>query len=610
MNEIEITIQSILPAEEPQGRFHVKIDKDATVNDLLKQLCKEAHVPAKPDFSLKEKGRDLPRGSTLSKCDIVSGSVLHWTNEATYAKTCRCNTFWFLAFLSLVIGVAGIAALCSVWLKSHGSKIMDYAVVFDAGSTHTSMFVYKWNAAKYEGTAVARQIGETCKAKGEGIASFENNPSEAGASLIDCLKKAETLIPNSKYSDTPVYLGATAGMRLLKLRNPAAAEAILESVRSTFSLSKFKLLNKTTSVRIISGADEGTFSWVTSNYLTNAFDVDKPWVKGPIPRFLYTSAGALDLGGASTQITFIAEEGTVIPKGYSHNVKLYGEDYIVYTHSFLCYGVVQVVNTLYATLIKANPNASSIDHVCLPEGYNKTVSSRKVFSSPCVSGFVEILDKNYTFKGTGDEAACTKLLSDSLFNKTYCPYSHCSFNGVYQPPVTGPFFAFSTYFYVASFLNLTKNSAYCEFDEFEEAVTNFCNKTWKEILEIPASEKDREDYLMFYCLEAQYIKLLLHDNFNFTEEQWSSVAFVSKVSGSEVGWTLGFVLYESDSYAAEKESRPISLVAFALLMVLFCLFIIVALGLAFTARRVGLLIGFNYSKMESYDKESLDTSEN
>ena len=79
---------------------------------------------------------------------------------------------------------------------------------------------------------------------------------------------------------------------------------------------------------------------------------EMPWVKGPIPRFQYSSAGALDLGGASTQITFIPEEGTVIPEGYNHTVKLYGEDYNVYTHSFLCYGVVQMLNSIHAALIK------------------------------------------------------------------------------------------------------------------------------------------------------------------------------------------------------------------------------------------------------------------
>jgi Golgi nucleoside diphosphatase len=49
-----------------------------------------------------------------------------------------------------------------------------------------------------------------------GISSFAANPSQAGESLKDCLLKAEEVIPPSKHSSSPIYLGATAGMRLLE----------------------------------------------------------------------------------------------------------------------------------------------------------------------------------------------------------------------------------------------------------------------------------------------------------------------------------------------------------------------------------------------------------
>ncbi|RUS72025.1 hypothetical protein EGW08_020209 [Elysia chlorotica] len=600
MNEIEVTVQSILPPEEPQGRFSIRISKDATVEDLLKQLCKEARVPVKLQFALRSSGHNvLQRKDSLMKRNISDGSVLHWTTEDANRRSFKCNTFCFLAALSFFIGVGGIVTICVVRYERL-EPVMDYAIVFDAGSTHTSMFVYKWDAAKNKGTAVARQLGETCTAKGHGIGSFESNPSGAGASLMLCLKEAETLIPSEKYSNTPVYLGATAGMRLIKLKNPTAADAILVSVRDTFSVSKFKLIDGKTSVRIISGADEGLFSWVTSNYLSNAFNVEMPWVKGPIPRFQYSSAGALDLGGASTQITFIPEKGTVIPQGYGHKVKLYGEDYNVYTHSFLCYGVVQMFNSIHASLIKkATPSATTIEHVCLPKGYTMTKPTSKIFASPCVSG--SVTERNITFKGVGNQEECTALLSDTLFNKTSCPFSQCSFNGVYQPNVTGPFFAFSSYFYAAQFMNLTQNSAYFGYDEFKNATTNLCQKTWSELLEIPLADEEEKKNLMQYCVQAQYISLLLHNNFNFTEEHFNSINFVSEVLGSEVGWTLGFILNESDLYATNKNSPKISTVLFSLLMVLFILFILAAIGLAWTSYKVNHSSGAMYVKMNSYN---------
>lgn len=53
--------------------------------------------------------------------------------------------------------------------------------------------------------------------------------------------------------------------------------------------------------------------------------------------------GALDLGGASTQITFVPVNSTIEAPENSLQFRLYGEDYTVYTHSFLCYGKDQAL---------------------------------------------------------------------------------------------------------------------------------------------------------------------------------------------------------------------------------------------------------------------------
>ena len=49
-----------------------------------------------------------------------------------------------------------------------------------------------------------------------GIANYTEDPSEAGKSLEPSLQHAEESIPQKHLKDTPVYLGATAGMRLLE----------------------------------------------------------------------------------------------------------------------------------------------------------------------------------------------------------------------------------------------------------------------------------------------------------------------------------------------------------------------------------------------------------
>ena len=66
------------------------------------------------------------------------------------------------------------------------------------------------------------------------------------------------------------------------------------------------------------------------------------------------SLGALDLGGASTQITFIPQEPASIPALYSEQLDLYGSQYSVYTHSYLCYGVTEAYRQYMAHLVSVS----------------------------------------------------------------------------------------------------------------------------------------------------------------------------------------------------------------------------------------------------------------
>ena len=50
----------------------------------------------------------------------------------------------------------------------------------------------------------------------------------------------------------------------------------------------------------------------------------------------------------------------------------------------------------------------------------------------------------------------------------------------------------------------------------------------KKLEDIPVSDQEKE-VLPYYCLEAAYIDLLLHDGFGFTESSWPLLNFKSKV---------------------------------------------------------------------------------
>lgn len=49
-----------------------------------------------------------------------------------------------------------------------------------------------------------------------GLGTFENNPLAAGPSLTNCVAKTIDMIPEGVRESTRLFLGATAGMRLLQ----------------------------------------------------------------------------------------------------------------------------------------------------------------------------------------------------------------------------------------------------------------------------------------------------------------------------------------------------------------------------------------------------------
>jgi apyrase len=63
------------------------------------------------------------------------------------------------------------------------------------------------------------------------------------------------------------------------------------------------------------------------------------------------TTGALDLGGASTQISFVAEEVGLNTSDVVQ-VSLYGYTYTLYTHSFQCYGRNEAEKKFLAMLLQ------------------------------------------------------------------------------------------------------------------------------------------------------------------------------------------------------------------------------------------------------------------
>ncbi|KAM5244117.1 ectonucleoside triphosphate diphosphohydrolase 1 isoform 1-T1 [Hipposideros larvatus] len=493
--------------------------------------------------------------------------------DSKLKRFCSRNILIILGFSSVI----AVIALIAVGLTQNKPlpENVKYGIVLDAGSSHTTLYIYKWPAEKENDTGVVNQI-EECQLKGPGISKYAQKLDEIGTYLTECMERARKVIPKSRHQETPVYLGATAGMRLLSEENEQSADMVLANV--TQSLSKYPFNFQ--GARIITGTEEGAYGWITINYLLGKFTKKLRWFNlMPNENDSQETYGALDLGGASTQITFVPQNQTIESPQNALYFRLYGKDYSVYTHSFLCYGKDQALLQKLAKDIQGT--ARILKDPCFNYGYNRIMNVSELRDSPCTRKFKTTLPfYMLEIQGTGNFEQCQQSIF-KLFNTSHCPYSHCSFNEIFLPPLHGQFGAFSAYYYVMKFLNLTSEESPSE-EKVTDTVKEFCSRPWEE-LKIHFGDV-KEKYLSEYCFSGTYILSLLQRGYHFTPDFWKNIHFMGKIQSSDVGWTLGYMLNLTNMIPAEQPlSAPLSHSTYIFLMVLFSL-ILVAVAI------IGLLI--------------------
>uniref|UniRef100_A0A8D0D1Q8 Ectonucleoside triphosphate diphosphohydrolase 3 n=1 Tax=Sander lucioperca TaxID=283035 RepID=A0A8D0D1Q8_SANLU len=153
----------------------------------------------------------------------------------------------------LLLLLASIAALVAV----------AYGIVIDSGSSRSNVYLYKWPGEKQNETGVVTEI-MNCKVAGDGISEMKVDPQKDAKSwkgFKECMDNITKAIPTKKHETTPLFLGATAGMRLLQCNE------ILASLTAYLRSLPFNFHNAS----IITGQEEGLYGWVTVNYLMGNF---------------------------------------------------------------------------------------------------------------------------------------------------------------------------------------------------------------------------------------------------------------------------------------------------------------------------------------------------
>ncbi|KAL3050770.1 hypothetical protein OYC64_012738 [Pagothenia borchgrevinki] len=208
--------------------------------------------------------------------------------------------------------------------RAADAQLFQYGVMFDAGSTGTRVHVFRFTVHTNAAPSLSQ---ETFRAIEPGLSAYADDPDQCAAGILQLLEVAKSSVPPPAWSRTPAVLRATAGLRLLE---GGRARELLTRVMALFVDSPF--LSRDDSVSIMDGTDEGISAWITVNFLT-----------GDLHRADSSTAGMLDLGGGSTQITFKPQDEKTIqtsPIDYIRSFQMFNNTHTVYTHSYLGLGLM------------------------------------------------------------------------------------------------------------------------------------------------------------------------------------------------------------------------------------------------------------------------------
>ncbi|KAJ4939983.1 hypothetical protein JOQ06_029415 [Pogonophryne albipinna] len=368
-----------------------------------------------------------------------------------------------------------------------------YGIMFDAGSTGSRIHIYKF--IQKDPVELPVLDNEMYYAVKPGLSAYKDNPEEGGNTIRQLLKIAKKTVPEEDWRRTPVVLKATAGLRLLP---EDKANALLKEVREVFDESPFFVPNN--SVSILNGAKEGVLAWVTVNFLT-----------GHLYSNTRRTVGILDLGGGSTQITFLPKSKKTIqsaPATYISNFNLFKHTYQLYTHSYLGNGLFAARLATLGAL-----GADGLDW--------------KVFSSSCLP---KKFTENVTFGGTTYKVSG---IPDGYAGYKLCYYEVLKvIKGIVHQPYevkgSSVFYAFSYYFDRAVESGLIDGSrgGAVEVRDFKKRAKEVCNKMTKYRAISP-----------FLCMDLTYITCLLKDGFGFKDSTVLQLA--KKVNNVETSWALG-----------------------------------------------------------------------
>eukprot|EP01121_Diplochlamys_sp_Union-15-3_P013963 TRINITY_DN440_c0_g1_i2.p1 TRINITY_DN440_c0_g1~~TRINITY_DN440_c0_g1_i2.p1 ORF type:complete len:472 (-),score=66.15 TRINITY_DN440_c0_g1_i2:27-1388(-) len=447
--------------------------------------------------------------------DVKYKRVSFETEEQLLPPKSNKKSLLYVVLIIFVISMLVVLVALGILFTSEDSfPPMQYGIMIDAGSSGSRLHIYMWPVHFGQVPDVHeaplfrkfKQPAWSLKVKG-GIASFVDNVTGAGLSLLPLIDYAKQHIDNETALQTPIFLKATAGMRSL---SPYNQYLILQSCRRVLNESGF--LFSPDWATVISGTEEGFFAWVTINFLAQTLSTRKN----------QSTFGVLDLGGASTQISFDLTS-SVEDRNYPVNISK--KSYNLFIESYSGYGNDQArgkKNNILIEQYNQNGSITLIPDPCLPIGYNTTWL---------------YYDSIYTLYGTSSYQECQTLAIKVLNLNESC--STCSINSTHIPALQGEFYGIASFFYLAQFFNISEQITP---EDIDNVSALFCSYTWNEIL-IRFKNSPNFDYIDTYCFLGAYVSSLLQEAYHFKPDTALNVK--DTLENVELSWALGAMLYLS-----------------------------------------------------------------
>ena len=412
-----------------------------------------------------------------------------------------------------------------------------YVVLIDGGSSGSRVHVHSytlpaWNASTLFPPLPVIAPSASLKIK-PGLSAF-TSPSAAAQSLLPLLSFALEHVPRASHSSTPIFLYATAGLRTVPLPE---AEAILAECRALLSSHPFAY--SADAVRIISGVQEGINGWIAANYLLKHFDSAES-------SFPSATIGVLEMGGASFQLTYAPQQPEGFPPSTLIPLTIGQRSYLVYTVSYLNYGL-EKAQELYAArhsalLSEADPcypvGARGSQGRKAPRGdyaqcvelidqlirYDLLAQQRDAAANasgllPAAPSQQDEWEHPTRSASTPSSSTPPSTLHDTAHHESGhvidCSSSaqRCSFSGRLIPPIgaSEQFLAIENFYYTHEFFDLLPSSPSLphglDVDALRGKGREYCRMTWDEI-EGRWPREPKED-LDKYCFSAAYLPRVL-----------------------------------------------------------------------------------------------------